>query len=193
MKSICVFCGSGSGNDSRYMDAAYQLGQLLAEKNIKLIYGGAKLGLMGAVADGVLSEGGTAIGVIPHFLCTKEVAHGGLSELMLVDTMHERKLKMHELSDGIITMPGGWGTMEEMFEMLTWGQLGMHQKPIGLYNINGYYDGLRTFHQTMVNEGFLKRELIDMLMMNEDADGLLAQMERYTPPVVPRWITEETT
>jgi uncharacterized protein (TIGR00730 family) len=193
IKSICVFCGSGTGNDVRYMEAAYQLGQLLANRGMRLVYGGAKLGLMGAIADGVLSEGGTAVGVIPHFLCTKEVAHGGLSELILVDTMHERKLKMHELSDGIITLPGGWGTMEEMFEMLTWGQLGLHQKPLGLLNINGYYDGLKQFTNTMVEEGFLKKELTDMLLMHEDAKVLLQQMNSYVPPAVPRWITEETT
>lgn len=193
ISSICVFCGSSTGVGDSYMEAAYRLGETLAGAGMRLVYGGARIGLMGAVADGVLTAGGTVTGVIPHFLRTKEVCHEGLTELILVDTMHERKLKMHELSDGIITMPGGWGTMEEMFETLTWGQLGLHQKPVGLLNIKGYYDGLKQFHDTMITEGFLKSNLVDMLLVHEDANALLQQMNEYTPPIVPGWITEQTT
>ena len=193
IKSICVFCGSSEGLDSIYMQQARQLGQMLGGRSITLIYGGAKVGLMGAVADGVLSEGGTAVGIIPQFLCTKEVAHGGLSELILVDTMHERKLKMHEMSDAIITLPGGWGTMEEMFEMLTWGQLGLHQKPIGLLNINSYYDSLIELTANMVSSGFISKSLTEMLLIEEDATLLLDRMNHYIPPAIPKWITEQTT
>lgn len=191
-KSICVFCGSSTGGHEIYMDTARRLGTLLAAQGIRLVYGGARVGLMGALADSVLAWGGEVVGVIPHMLRTKEIAHEGLTELILTETMHERKLRMHELSDGIITMPGGWGTMEEMFEMLTWGQLGLHQKPIGILNTNGYYNCLNQLTDTMVREGFLKDSYRPLLLIESDPEQLLDQMRRYVPIPVPQWITEKT-
>lgn len=193
MKSIVVFCGSSAGSHPAYEEQAYRLGGILAERDIRLVYGGAKVGLMGAVANGCLDKGGAVTGVLPRFLQTKEVAHEALTELILVDTMHERKLKMHELSEGIITLPGGFGTMEEMFEMLTWAQLGLHGKPIGILNIQGYYDALRQLNHTMVQEGFLKASHSDMLLYDDTIEGLLAQMMTYEAPEAPKWITRQTT
>lgn len=191
--SICIFGGSSTGDNEVYRNAASVLGQLIAERGMKLIYGGAKVGLMGTVANSVLENGGEVIGIIPEFLHTKEVAHTGLTQLITVDTMHERKLKMHELSDAIITLPGGWGTMEEMFEMLTWGQLGLHHKPIGLLNINGYYNCLHQLIDTMMNEGFLKEYYRELLLTHEEPETLLQMLQDYTPPALPQWITEKTT
>ena len=193
MESIVVFCGSGMGNRESYRETAYLVGATLAALNIRVIYGGAKIGLMGAVADGALNAGGNVIGVIPGFLKTKEVAHEGLTSLLTVDTMHERKLKMHELSDGIIALPGGWGTMEELFEMLTWAQLGLHPKPIGLLNINGYYNALNALCDTMVSEGFLAADTRKMLLTGTSINELLAAMQAYQPVPAPKLMTEPTT
>lgn len=192
MKSITVFCGSSMGTDDHYRIAAKQLGATLADQDIILVYGGAKVGLMGAVADGVLDNGGKAVGVLPHFLGSKEIAHQGLTELIMVESMHERKMKMNELCDGVITMPGGFGTMEELFEMLTWAQLGLHAKPIGLLNIGGYYDALIVLIQTMVDRGFLKGINQDMLLISGDIDELLDKMKCYVAPAVPKWINTDT-
>ena len=189
MKRIVVFCGSSAGHQPIYMQQATLLGAALAKRNITLVYGGAKVGLMGAVADGALNAGGEVIGVLPHFLQQKELAHTGLTDLILVDTMHERKTKMNELSDGVIALPGGFGTMEELFEMLTWGQLGLHKKPVGLLNVNGFYDALQLLSQTMTLQGFLTPENRDMLLCSNDINDLLAQMESYQPPVKTKWIT----
>lgn len=189
MKSIVVFCGSSAGLDPVYMEQARQLGAALAQRNITLVYGGAKVGLMGAVADGALQAGGKVIGVLPHFLQQKELAHTGLTELVLVDTMHERKTKMNELSDGVIALPGGFGTMEELFEMLTWGQLGLHQKPVGMLNVNGFYDALHQLSQTMTEKGFLSASSRDMLLYSDQIDELLTKMEQYRPAEKPKWIT----
>ena len=193
MKSIVVFCGSGDGYNEIYRETAYQLGKTLAEQDIRVIYGGAKVGLMGALADGALQHGGKIVGIIPYFLKTKEVVHEGLTELITVETMHERKLKMYELSDAIITMPGGWGTMEEMFEMLTWGQLGLHAKPVGLLNVNGYYDALKALSDNMVQEGFLDEYVNTALIISESIEYLMEQMAAYVPPITPKWITQQTT
>lgn len=193
LTNIAVFCGSREGYDEQYMNCAWELGREMAAQKIGLVYGGARVGLMGAIADGVLNNSGKAIGVIPEFLCTKEVAHDGLTELVVVQTMHERKLKMHELSDGIITLPGGWGTMEEMFEMLTWAQLGLHRKPIGLLNINGFYDGLNVLVNNMVQEGFLQEEVSRMLLVSDSIIELLVLLQNYRPPAVPQLITPQTT
>ena len=193
MKSMAIFCGSSDGYNETYRELAYQLGALLAEKGIRIVYGGARIGLMGAVADGALENGGEVIGVIPNFLQTKEITHEGLTGLVIVDTMHERKLKMHELSDSVMTLPGGWGTLEEMFEILTWGQLGLHQKPMGLLNINGYYDSLAVLCNTMVQEGFLKEDISSMLLISESIDELLGMMEQYVAPEVPQWLNRQTT
>jgi len=193
MKSITVFCGSSMGTQEIFEQEAYRLGQLLAHKQITLVYGGAKVGLMGAVANGVLSGNGKVIGVIPGFLQTKEVAHEELSELITVDTMHERKTRMSELCEGVIALPGGFGTSEELFEMLTWAQLGLHEKPIGLLNVAQFYQPLHTFVQSMVDNGFLKKLNQDMILSSERAEDLLQLMEAYKAPKVKKWITPETT
>lgn len=193
MKSITIFCGSSQGTDEIFRDHAFRLGETLAMRNIKVVYGGAKVGLMGAVADGALSVGGEVVGVIPYFLRTKEVAHVNLTELILVDSMHERKMKMHELSDGIIALPGGFGTLEELFEILTWAQLGLHRKPIGLLNTNGFYDMLNSQIEFMVAKGFLKEINRKMLLISDTINDLLARMEQYVAPDVGRVITKEGT
>ncbi|WP_346315926.1 TIGR00730 family Rossman fold protein [Chitinophaga sp. YIM B06452] len=191
MKSITVFCASSPGFSPVYMDLAYLVGKTLAEKGIRLVYGGANVGLMGAVADGALEAGGEVIGVLPDFLRAKEIAHRGLTELIMVETMHERKTKMNQLCDGVIALPGGYGTLEELFEMITWAQLGLHQKPIALLNVNGYYDHLVKLLQHMTGEGLLKAENQRMLLTGTDILQVLEQMRQYTPPLVGKWITEE--
>jgi uncharacterized protein (TIGR00730 family) len=191
MKRITVFCGSSSGTEEIYTAQATLLGQTLAKRNIELVYGGANVGLMGAVADGVLNAGGKAIGVLPNFLRSKEIAHKQLTELILVDTMHERKTKMNDLCDGVIALPGGFGTLEELFEMLTWGQLGLHKKPIAILNIDGYYDALIVFVQTMTDKGLLKEVNQQMLLVSDTIDDLLNKMENYVPPTVGKWINKE--
>ena len=193
MKSIVVFCGSSEGYNSIYREAAFDTGQVLAHRGIDLVYGGARIGLMGAVAEGVLSNGGKVIGVIPDFLKTKEVAHEDITEMIIVNTMHERKMKMHELSDGIIALPGGWGTMEELFEMMTWAQLGLHPKPIGILNTNGFYDPLLAQIGMMTREGFLQEVYRDMLLVSEDIREVLEKMEQYEVPEIPRIIKKSET
>ncbi len=193
MKAIAVFCGSSSGTNGNYKTQAKLLGQFLVKKNIQLIYGGAKIGLMGAVADGVLSKGGKAIGVLPTFLKSKEIAHSDLSQLILVDSMHDRKTKMYDLSDGVIALPGGFGTMEELFEILTWAQLGLHQKPIGILNVDGFYDPLVTLLNNMVDKGLLKQKNRKMLIIENNIEFLLERMEKYIAPFVPKWIDKEKT
>nr|WP_314494147.1 TIGR00730 family Rossman fold protein [uncultured Chryseobacterium sp.] len=191
MKSITVFCGSSLGSEEIYKEQATLLGQTLAKQDIQLVYGGANVGLMGAVADGVLSEGGKAIGVLPHFLQSKEIAHTHLTELILVETMHERKTKMNELCDGVIALPGGFGTLEELFEMITWAQLGLHQKPIALLNIDGFYDDLIKLVQTMVDKGFLKQINQEMLLVSDNSNDLLEKMRNYKAPTAGKWISKE--
>lgn len=191
MKSITVFCGSSFGSEEVYKEQATLLGQTLAKRGIQLIYGGADVGLMGAVADGALNAGGKVTGVLPHFLQSKEIAHKQLTELVLVETMHERKTKMNDLCDGVIVLPGGYGTLEEFFEMITWAQLGLHQKPIGLLNINGFYDDLIRMVQTMVDKGFLKQVNRDMLLISEGIEELLEMMRNYKAPTVGKWISEK--
>ncbi len=193
MKSIVVFCGSGEGYNDCYREAAYELGKTLAYMNIRVVYGGAKVGLMGALAEGVLQHNGKITGVIPYFLQTKEVVHDGLTDLITVNTMHDRKMKMHDLCDGIIAMPGGWGTMEELFEMLTWGQLGLHSKPVGLLNINGFYDALIALCDNMVQEGFLNEQIKCMLLTSGSISDLIDQMNNYSAPETAKWITKQTT
>lgn len=191
MKNITVFCGSSFGTDSIYKEQAFLLGQTLAKQDIQLIYGGADVGLMGAVADGTLSENGKVTGVLPHFLQSKEIAHKNLSELILVETMHERKTKMNDLCDGVIVLPGGYGTLEEFFEMITWAQLGLHKKPIGVLNIDGFYDDLINLVQNMVNKGFLKQINRDMLLISDNIEDLLEKMRNYQAPTVGKWISKE--
>ncbi len=193
MDSIAVFCGSSTGNDSEVIKMAFQLGEHLAIKGINLVYGGAKVGLMGQVADGVLAENGKATGVIPDFLKRKEIFHPNITQLIVVETMHERKLKMHELSNGFIALPGGFGTLEELFEIITWGQLGLHQKPIGILNTKGFFDAMLQFLDTMVINGFLKQENRDMLLIDDTPERLIAKMKAYKPAAVPKWIAKEQT
>ena len=188
MKCIAVYCGSSSGNKGIYMEQAGSLGKLLARKNIKVVYGGGKVGLMGVLADASLDAGGYVTGIIPRFLQTREVAHDRLSEMIRVETMHERKALINDLSDGAIALPGGFGTLDELFEMLTWGQLGLHQKPVGLLNTNGYFSHILNAIESMVYEGFLRESNRDMVLVSENIEDLLAQMYSYQAPVVPKWI-----
>ncbi len=174
-----VFCGSGKGNNPIYADVGRELGRFLASQKIRLVYGGSQTGIMGAVADGALESGGEVIGVLPTFLTTREVAHPGITEMITVDSMHDRKLKMHHLSDGIIALPGGFGTFEELFEMLTWAQLGLHHHPIGLLNVNGYYDHLISMITHMNDEGLLRDPFQKMLLSSSSIEDLIAQMENY--------------
>lgn len=189
LSSIAVFCGSSAGTDPVFEKEAYQLGKTLALRGIRLVYGGAKVGLMGAVANGALDSGGHVVGVIPTFLQSVEIAHTRLPELIVVDTMHERKAKMDALSEGIIALPGGFGTMEELFEMLTWGQLGLHKKPVGLLNTAGFYDDLLALAGKMVAKGFLKPVNRDMLLMDAAIPLLLEKMQQYEAPLTGKWLT----
>ena len=177
MKAIAVFCGSGEGASPVYRACAAELGHLLAERQITLIYGGAKVGLMGAVADAVLERGGRVIGVLPYFLQSREIAHTGLTELILVNSMHERKAKMADLADGFIALPGGPGTLEEFFEALTWGRLELHRKPVGLLNTGGYYDPLLAMFERMEREGFMRPLGHAAIITDETPEGLL---ERFS-------------
>jgi len=192
MKRVTVFCGSSSGANEVYEKSAFALGQLLATNGIGLVYGGAKVGLMGAVANGALSKGGEVIGVLPHFLKTVELQHQGLTELIPVASMHERKLKMEQLCDGVIALPGGYGTLEEFFEILTWAQLGLHFKPVALLNVNGFYNDLLALIHSMVREGFLKEANQKMLLVDDDAALLIKQMKNYVAPAVGKWITKNS-
>jgi uncharacterized protein (TIGR00730 family) len=191
MKSICVFCGSSPGRRPEYREAALQFGKELARRGLRLIYGGGSIGLMTVIADQVLAEGGEVIGVIPQALVDKEVAHTGLTDLRIVGSMHERKALMANLADGFVALPGGMGTLEELCEILTWAQLGLHQKPCGLLDVAGYYEGLRRFFDHMVDERFLKEEHHHFLLLSNDAGELLDRLERYRPVPVPKWIDKE--
>ena len=193
MKGISIFCGSSLDEDKEIIASAYHLGTYLAQKKVTLVYGGGKVGLMGQVAQGALDTGGQIIGVIPNFLKQKEVHHTGLSELILVETMHERKLKMHELSDGVIMLPGGFGTFEEFFEMLTWAQLGLHQNPIGILNVNGFYDPLIQMFENMVTHRFLKDDHKNMVLVDNNIERLLEKMNNYAGHGIPKWMDHHQT
>ena len=183
MKYISVFCGSSSGTDSIYAEQATLLGETIAQRGYGIVYGGAHVGLMGCVANGALDVGGEVIGIIPEFLKSKELEHTRLSKIYIVDTMHERKALMNNLSDGVIALPGGYGTLDELFEMLTWAQLALHKKPVAILNTNGYYDPLITMLETMIRNGFLKEDYQDLLLVDDRIDPLLNKMEKYAPPV----------
>jgi len=187
MKSICVNCGSNSGNNPVYLEMAEMLGQILAKRNLELVYGGASVGLMGKVADAVIKSGGSAIGIIPKIFADK-ISHQGLTELYIVDSMHERKAKMFELSDGFIALPGGFGTIEEITEILTWAQLGINKKPCGIINVDGYFDKLLAFFDGGVAEGFIKIEHREMLIVEDSPRTLLDRFEEYNAPYVEKWI-----
>ena len=190
MKSVCVFCGSNSGRGDRYVEAARELGGVLGRRNIKLVYGGGCVGLMGVVADAALAAGGR---VIPAALVAREVGHNALTEQHVVDSMHERKALMAELSEGFIAMPGGYGTLDETFEILTWAQLGMHAHPIGMLNVDGYFDKLLAFVDHAIAEGFVRPEYRGMISVADTPSGLLDAMARYQPPTVTKWITQSET
>jgi len=193
MKSISVFCASAKGENPIYVEQAYLLGKLIASKGYTLVYGGAAIGCMGAVARGALENKGKVIGVLPDFLNRKEISQIGLTELIMVESMHERKLKMNDLSDGSITIPGGFGTLEEFFEIITWGQLGLHQKPTALLNVNGYYDFLIAQLKHMNSEKLLKDKHLDMLLIEKDMEQLVEKMENYSPPALEKWLSPKTT
>ena len=191
MKYIAVFCGSSEGRDTQIINQAYQMGETFAKKQIALVFGAAKIGIMGQVANGVLDNQGEVIGVIPHFLKTKEIVHDNLTELVITENMHDRKVIMYERSDAFIIIPGGFGTMDEFFEITTWGQLGLHTKPIGILNSNGYYDALIAQCKMMVSKGFLKQENLDAVVIDSTIDGLLDKMNNYVPLPAPKWLNTE--
>lgn len=191
VKKVCVFCGSSLGNDPVFKEKAYELGKYLASQEIELVYGGSNSGTMGKVADGVLENGGKATGVLPHFLRTKETEHTGLTEIIMTETMHERKMKMYELSDAVITLPGGYGTMDELFEFMTWAQLGLHKKPVALFNVNGFYDDLLSMIDKMVKSGFLKDIHQDMVIVGKTPEEIITQMKNYQAPEVEAWLTQD--
>ncbi len=188
VRRVCVFCGSSPGASPRYLAAANGLGVLLAQRGLGLVYGGASVGLMGKLADAVLAEGGEVIGVIPRAMITKEVAHAGLLDLRVVDSMHERKALMADLSDAFIALPGGIGTLEELLEILTWSQLGIHDKPCGVLNVRGYFDGLLALLDHVVAERFMRPEHRAMLLAEPTPEALLDALEGYAAPVQEKWL-----
>lgn len=188
MKSVAVFCGSSPGNNNLYHELAAGLGRKIAGRGLELVYGGASVGLMGILADSVLAAGGRVTGVIPDFFSEKEIAHPGLDELIYVPSMHERKLRIAELSDAFIAIPGGFGTLDELFEITTWGQLDLHRKPVGILNTGGYFDTLFAFLDHMLNEGFLRPAHHAMIIKETEAGALLEKMEIYQPPDQSKWI-----
>ena len=190
LNALSVFCGSSSGNDDAYINEGYQLGQYMAENNITLVYGGSRVGIMGAVADGAIAGKGNIIGVIPEFIKNKEIAHDGVTELIEVDSMHDRKMIMHQKSDGAIILPGGFGTLDKMFELLTWGQLGLHQKPIGILNIQGYFDCLIDFMDHMVSKNMLRVSNREMVLVSNNIENLIHRMNIYEAPVKPKWLEQ---
>ncbi len=187
MRRVCVYCGSNTGNRPAYAAAARELADVLVRHELELVYGGADKGIMGILADTVLELGGKVHGVIPKMLTDREIAHQGLTELHVVASMHERKTMMAALSDGFVAMPGGFGTLEEIVEIITWGQLRFHDKPCGLLNVDGYFDHLLAYFDHANKEGFLRRENRDMLLVDNDPAGLIQQFERYTAPHVEKW------
>ncbi len=193
MRSVCVYCGSSHGAHECFLEAAKAMGMALASTGQRLIYGGGKIGLMGVLADSALQAGAEVIGVIPQPMVQKELAHRGLTQLHVVESMHERKALMAELSDGFVALPGGIGTLEEMFEIWTWAQLGIHHKPIGLLNVNGFYDRLIQFLDHLVAERFVKQENRNMLFTAAAPAELLANMQQYQPVAVPKWIRPQET
>ncbi|WP_276498819.1 TIGR00730 family Rossman fold protein [Pontibacter litorisediminis] len=191
MKSIAVFCGANAGNNPVYAEAATKLGQQMAAKRIRLVFGGGKVGLMGTIADAVLAKGGEAVGVIPQSLIDREVAHTGLTEQHVVKTMHERKALMASKSDAFIAMPGGFGTLDEINEIITWNQLGIIKKPVAFYNVNGYFDKFLDFVKDSVQEGFIKQEYVNNLIVESEAEVLLQKITKYADAVSEDWVDSE--
>jgi uncharacterized protein (TIGR00730 family) len=188
IRSLCVFTGSSIGTRPEYRDVARDLGTILGERGIRLVFGGGRVGLMGVIADATLAAGGEAIGVIPRCLQAREVAHDALTQLEIVETMHERKARMAELSDAFLAMPGGLGTCEELFEVLTWAQLGIHRKPCGLLNVAGYYFPLMAFLRRSMEEGFVPPEHRELILVDGDPAALLARFDGYDPPDFEEWM-----
>jgi len=193
MRAVCVYCGSSAGAETVFAEAARELGSLLAERGLGLVYGGARVGLMGALADATLAAGGSVVGVIPASLQSRELAHGGLTELVVVDSMHERKAIMAERADAFLALPGGLGTLEELFEVLTWAQLGIHAKPCGVLDVAGYWGPLLDFLDRAVDRGFLTRLSRDLLMVDDDAAKLLDRFATYEPAPRRRWLDASET
>ena len=192
MNRLCVYCGSSEGRNPAYREAAHSLGQILADRGIDLVYGGGRVGMMGAVADATLNAGGEAYGVMPQALVDREIAHEDLTELDVVDSMHTRKERMAELSDGFIALPGGFGTLEELMETLTWAQLGFHRHPCGFLNVADYYTQLIEFFNHQVEEGFVSADHRNMVIVTDDMEDLLDQFAAYDPPEVKEYITNES-
>ena len=190
MKRLCIYCGSSPGARADYAQAAQQCGQLLAAAGVGLVYGGGRVGMMGLIADAVIEQGGEVIGVIPHHLADKELAHERATEMIRVNSMHERKQLMADLSDGFIALPGGIGTLEELFETFTWLQLGLHPKPIGVLNVAGFFDAMLAQLDHMVAERFLKPEHRDMLIVDDDMERLMARMEAFVAPDAEKWLDQ---
>ena len=193
LHTVCVFCAAGEGRSPLYAAEARAMGAYLAGSGRRLVYGGGRTGLMGALAEGALAAGGEVIGIMPKHLVDHEVAHTGLTELRVVSSMHERKAMLAELSDGFLAMPGGLGTLEELFEIWTWGQLGLHRKPYGMLNVNGYFTPLLTFLDHAVTEQFFRPEYRALLVVDTQPAALIARMEAMEPPPLPRWVQPETT
>ena len=193
LRRVCVFAGSSTGTHVKYESAARQLGMTLALRGLGMVYGGARVGLMGVAADSALGAGAEVIGVIPASLVAREIAHPGLTELRVVSSMHERKATMADLSDAFIALPGGWGTLEEFFEVLTWAQLGLHRKPCGLLNVRGYFDFMLSFLEHSAAEGFVKRENGSLIAVSDSPNALLDRFVSSNPPVVDKWIDRAST
>ena len=193
MKRVCVYCGSSNGARPSYIQAARALGRSLVSRDLGLVYGGSNIGLMGALADTVMAEGGEVVGIIPEPLVAKEVAHKGLSDLRVVGSMHERKALMAELADAFIALPGGFGTLEEFCEIVTWIQLGLHRKPCGLLNVEGYYDGLLSFLNHAMTEGFILPQYRAVVLTDSEAPALLEKIASYQPPPLHKWIDRDET
>lgn len=193
IRSLCVFCGSNRGANRVYSAAAQAMARMLVRRGCRLVYGGGSVGLMGVIADTVLAEGGQVTGVIPSALATKDVIHGGLTETHVTDNMHARKAKMAELSDAFVALPGGYGTLEELFEVVTWGQLGLHNKPLGILNTGGYYDGLLEWIDAAVAESFIKPEHRKLIIAGSEPDALFEALMRHDPPAVEKWIRADET
>ena len=193
MRRVCVYAGSNPGNDPAFADAARALAAVLAERGIGIVYGGGKVGLMGVIADSALAAGGEVVGVMPQALIDREIGHGGLTELQVVDSMHERKARMAELADAFIAVPGGIGTLEELIEVYTWSQLGIHDKACGVLNVNGYYDALARFLDHAVTAGFLRPQHREVLSVAADPAELLDQLAAFTPPKVAKWLELDQT
>lgn len=191
VRSVCVFCGASIGANPAYREAAVALGQAIARRGLTLVYGGGAVGLMGVVADAAMAADGEVVGIIPQSLLDAEVGHKGLTRLEVVDGMHARKARMAELSDAFIALPGGLGTLEELFEVWTWGQLGYHAKPLGLLDVNGFYDKLGGFLDHIVEEGFVRPQHRAMLLLEQQPDALLDGMDSFIAPVAPKWVDKK--